>query len=81
VVRKKTMQDRTKEHSLFIARQSPKTYPLTPAQLKFKKIKDECGIKKGITREELTDKMKNCIPQKWKELKEQEAKGKKEGEV
>jgi len=49
------------------ARKLPKKYPATPQQQKLREALEYCGIKKGISRAELLDKMKNCIPQYYKE--------------
>lgn len=58
---------KTHERGIFIVRSRPAPYPLTDQQLRFKGIAEFCGIKKGITRAELIDKMINCIPQFWRE--------------
>lgn len=59
--------NKTHEHGIFIVRSMPAPYPLTKQQLRFREIAEFCGIKKGITRDELIDKMINCIPQFWRE--------------
>jgi len=69
----KTMtQERTQNHETFITRKLPKSYPLTDQQLKFKQITEECGIVKGVSRADLINAMKNCVPEKWRQIKEAE---------
>jgi hypothetical protein len=45
----------------------PREYPRTPQQQKFLNALAHCGVKPGITKDELMDKMKNCIPRYYKE--------------
>ena len=52
----------------------PKGYPRLPQQQKFLDALEFCGVKKGITKEELMDKMVNCIPRYFKEKKLKEHK-------
>jgi len=59
----------TRERKLFIVRERPRRYPQTPQQQMFRQVLDECGITKGITRDQLIDKMINCIPRAWAKLK------------
>lgn len=59
---------RTKD-KLFIVRRRPRKYPQTAQQKRFRQVLDECGIVKGISRDELIDKMINCVPDAWKKLK------------
>ena len=66
------MQNRTQPHKTFIARKRPEPYALTPQQEKFKRVCQECGIEKGISRDQLVDKMKNCVPEAWRKIKEAE---------
>jgi hypothetical protein len=43
-----------------------------------REVLHECGVVKGITRAEMMDKMKNCIPETWRrkrEEKEEKEKG------
>lgn len=47
----------------------PKKYPILPQQLKFLDAIEFCGIKKGISKRELQEKMRDCIPQYYKECK------------
>jgi hypothetical protein len=53
----------------FVIKKRPKAYPELPQQSLFKRALEHCGIEKGITKAELMDKMKNCIPQFFKEHK------------
>lgn len=50
----------------------PKNYPITEQQENFIKALRFCHIKKGMKKAELQDRMKNCIPDFFKDLKEQE---------
>ena len=61
--------ERTKQHKVAIVRQRPFPYPLTEQQLLFKRAVKECGIKKGITRDELIEKMITCIPEFFAKIK------------
>jgi hypothetical protein len=61
----------TKQKSKVIARKMPQSYPLTEQQLKFRQVIADCGIVKGISREDLIDRMKNCVPEAWKKLREE----------
>ena len=67
--------ERTKNHDTFITRKLPQSYPLTDQQLKFKQITEECGIVKGVSRADLINAMKNCVPEKWRQIKEAEKLG------
>jgi len=51
----------------FYLKKRPGQYPITPQQQKFIEAKEFCGIRKGITKAELMDKMKNCIPKFYRE--------------
>ena len=44
-------------------KQRPRQYPITPQQQIFIKALNFCGIKKGISKAELMDKMRNCLPE------------------
>jgi len=57
-------------HRGITTKRRPKEYPILPQQVKFLKALEFCGIKKGITRTELMNKMKNCIPKYYEENKE-----------
>jgi hypothetical protein len=54
----------TKQHEGFVLAKYPRDYPLTSQQKKVKDAARGCGIKKGISRRELVDKMVNCMPGK-----------------
>ena len=61
-----------------IIKSRPSSYPMTEPQKMMREVLQECGIKKGITRAEMVDKMVNCIPQTWRrklQEKEQKEKG------
>jgi hypothetical protein len=60
----------SRQKSKIIARKRPKSYPLTEQQMKFRQVIADCGIVKGMSREELIDKMKNCVPAAWAKEKE-----------
>ena len=47
----------------FTLRQLPKEYPMTKQQQKLRDALEFCGIKKGISKMELMEKMKNCLPE------------------
>ena len=40
----------------------PRPYPMTSQQRKVKEAARACGIRPGITKKELQEKMKGCIP-------------------
>ncbi len=50
----------------------PKAYPLTEQQKKFKKVTEECGIHKGMSKGELQTAMKECVGPKMKETSEEQ---------
>ena len=50
----------------------PQAYLITQQQETFIKALQFCQIKKGMKKPELQDKMKTCIPQYFKDLKEQQ---------
>ena len=50
----------------------PHVYPISEQQENFINALHFCQIKKGMKKAELQDKMKNCIPQYFKDLKDQE---------
>lgn len=62
--------ERTKAHKIFVVKERPREYPQTEQQKRFRRILEECGIIKGITRDQLIDKMIHCIPETWEKLKE-----------
>ncbi|MDD5510833.1 MAG: hypothetical protein PHI12_08485 [Dehalococcoidales bacterium] len=57
-------------HGGLIVHQAPREYEQTPQQKLFKEAAEHCGIKKGITKAELLDKMKNCIPEFYRQHKD-----------
>jgi len=44
----------------------PRPYPLTPQQAKVKRVAEECGITKGISKADLQRKMKECVGPKMR---------------
>ncbi len=52
----------TRQHEGYVLAKFPKDYPLTAPQRKVKNAASTCGIRKGISRRELVDKMRTCIP-------------------
>jgi len=51
------------EKTRFILKQRPRSYDLTPQQVVFREALAECGIKKGISRHQLVESMRDCIPE------------------
>lgn len=47
----------------FVLSSRPKRYKTTPQQSRVREAAKACGIEKGITRAELVDKMRKCIPE------------------
>ena len=39
----------------------PGPYPMTPQQRKVSEVADKCGIRKGISKRELQEKMVDCV--------------------
>ena len=70
------MSEKTKKKRGAFVRKRPSEYPVTEAQTNLLKSAEYCGIKKGITRKELMDKMVNCVPEYFKKLKEEGKDGK-----
>lgn len=58
------------QESKIIVRSRPKPYPLTQHQLEFREVLETCGIVKGMSRADLIEKMKTCVPEEWKKKKE-----------
>ena len=54
-----------------IVKKRPGEYPRTPQQKLFSKVATICGITKGISKKELMDAMKNCVPRAYKKLKKE----------
>jgi len=50
-------------HRGYQLKQRPRQYPMTKQQQLFSDALKFCGIKKGISKIELMEKMKNCIPE------------------
>lgn len=50
----------------------PKEYKILPQQNRLKEAAAACGIVKGVSRAELVDKMKHCIPEYFQKLREGE---------
>lgn len=48
----------------------PKRYRDTKQQKLMREASEHCGIRKGITREELVTAMTECVPEFWKKVKE-----------
>jgi len=67
----------TAKKEIFYVRKRPAKYPLTQHQKDLIEASKECGIEKGITRAELVDRMVNCVPDKYKEVKERRENGEK----
>jgi len=63
----------TRERKLFIVRERPRRYPQTPQQERFKLASKACGIRRGMSREELIKAMMECLPNYFK--KQGKAKG------
>ena len=53
-----------------IVKKKPKEYPLLPQHKLMQEAGAACGIKKGITREQLVASMKTCIPEFYRKKKE-----------
>lgn len=54
----------------FIVRSRPRSYQMTEQQVAFREAAVACGIKKGITRADLLDKMRNCLPEFYRQRRE-----------
>lgn len=57
-------------HRGFSLKRRPKRYSILPQQRKFLDALKFCGIKRGISKSELMERMKNCIPEFYKEHKD-----------
>jgi hypothetical protein len=55
----------TMTHPGYVIASYPRPYPLTSQQKKVKEVAKTCGIKKGISRHDLVDKMVNCVAGKF----------------
>jgi len=58
----------------FVLSVRPRRYKTTGQQQKVSRAAKTCGIEKGITRKELVDRMRNCIPKQFEEIEGQEEK-------
>lgn len=56
----------------FVLGLRPRRYKTTPQQMRVSEAAEHCGIRKGITRAELVDKMRNCIPEFFRKVRERE---------
>lgn len=56
----------TRQHSGFVLARFPKDYPITAPQRKVRNVAAECGIKKGISRNDLVGKMIDCVGPKMR---------------
>jgi len=52
-----------------VLRARPGPYPANPQQLVFRAAVEHCGIKRGISKPELMDRMRNCIPRFYRDLR------------
>lgn len=57
-------------HRGYSIRLRPRRYPRTVQQQRFVGALVACGIRKGVTKKELQDKMVNCLPEYFKQNKE-----------
>ena len=64
------MTEMTAKKKIFYVRKRPAAHPLSEHQLDLVQASHECGIAKGISRKDLVDKMRNCVPGKYQEIKE-----------
>jgi hypothetical protein len=55
----------TKQHEGFVLAKYPKPYPITAPQRKVRDAARSCGIKKGMSRGDLVNKMRTCIPDQF----------------
>ena len=63
------MTARTRQRPVLVARRRPRPYPLTPQQEVFRQAAAYCGIRQGMSRAELVEKMRNCIPEFYRNRK------------
>ncbi len=54
----------------FVLSLRPRRYKTTKQQNTMREAAESCGIKKGITRKELVDKMVHCLPEYYRKLRE-----------
>jgi hypothetical protein len=55
----------------FVVSSRPRKYKETPQQRRLREAAEYCEIRKGMSREELLDKMTNCIPTYFKKAKQE----------
>jgi len=60
------MVEKTAEKKIFYVRKRPAAHPLSQHQLDLVQASKECGIRKGMKREELVKAMTECIPAYFK---------------
>lgn len=65
------MSDTSAGHRGYTLKRRQKKYKRTGQQSLFAKVAEMCGIKKGISKEELQEKMKNCVPRAYKSLRKE----------
>jgi hypothetical protein len=65
----------------FVISVRPHRYPNLPQQNRLKEAAKACGIEKGISRAALVDKMKNCLPQWYRNNSLKSESERKEGQV
>jgi hypothetical protein len=63
------MVEKTAEKKIFYVRKRPAPHPLSQHQLDLVQASKECGIEKGMSRKDLVEKMRTCVPDKYKEVK------------
>lgn len=56
----------------FVLSLRPRKYKTTKQQSAISEAAKVCGITKGITRAELVDKMRNCLPEYFKNKREKD---------
>jgi len=64
------MAEKTAEKKIYYVRKRPAAHPLSQHQLDLVQASKECGIAKGMSRKDLVEKMRTCVPDKYKEVKE-----------
>ena len=55
----------TKTHPGYVIASYPRDYPMTSQQRKVRDAAKTCGIKKGMSRGDLVNKMRTCIPDQF----------------
>lgn len=56
----------TRQHSGYVLAKYPKDYPITSQQRKVRDVAKDCGIKTGISRNDLITKMIDCVGPKMR---------------